>query len=173
MLQWSLISFQSTLLLLLTIATFAEYLLCFQIVLLHLLVLQYIPDTKSQRNTCNNEQWLLGKIQNQFRFFAIQQYICSQYVFWQLNMQQLFISSFFTVLFIGENLTENLQYQDIESPVVCHPNKQPKVVQELGQTASLRCRVSILCIVVGYSFCFVSYLYLRSSLKSVENRWRL
>ena len=58
---------------------------------------------------------------------------------------------FLYVLFIGENLTENLQYQDIESPVVCHPNKQPKVVQELGQTASLRCRVSIFCIVVGYS----------------------
>lgn len=39
----------------------------------------------------------------------------------------------------GENLTYQ-DYQDIEAPVVCHPHKQPKVIQELGQTASLSCR---------------------------------
>ena len=43
--------------------------------------------------------------------------------------------------FSGENLTYQ-DYQDIEAPVVCHPHKQPKVIQELGQTASLSCRVS-------------------------------
>ena len=113
----------------------------------------YIPYTISQRNTCNNEHWLLGKTQFRFRNTVLPLHLL-YYVFWQLNVQQQFLHlliSFFTVLFIGENLTENLQYQDIESPVVCHPNKQPKVVQELGQTASLRCRVSIFCIVVGYS----------------------
>ena len=138
-----------------TIASFSlHYLLCFCIVLLHLLVQQYIPYTTSQRNTCNNEHWLLGKTQFRFRNTVLLHLL--YYVFWQLNVQQQFVLlliSFFTVLFIGENLTENLQYQDIESPVVCHPNKQPKVVQELGQTASLRCRVSIFCIVVGYSCC--------------------
>ena len=45
------------------------------------------------------------------------------------------------LFFSGENLTY-LDYQDIEAPVVCHPHKQPKVIQELGQTASLSCRVS-------------------------------
>jgi len=40
----------------------------------------------------------------------------------------------------GENLTDHVYYRDIEAPVVCHPKKQPIVIQELGQTASLSCR---------------------------------
>ena len=47
-------------------------------------------------------------------------------------------------LFLGENLTDHVYYRDIEAPVVCHPKKQPIVIQELGQTASLSCRVSTL-----------------------------
>ena len=90
--------------------------------------------------------------------------ICS----FEIAVVHLLLISFFTVLFIGENLTENLQYQDIESPVVCHPNKQPKVVQELGQTASLRCRVSVFCIVLGYSW----FLYILRS-RVLSNKYRI
>ena len=60
---------------------------------------------------------------------------------------------FSLILFLGENLTDHVYYRDIEAPVVCHPKKQPIVIQELGQTASLSCRVSMI------SFLIISCLF--------------